>query len=109
LVTIEKIIIEEDIIIQNWFVNDYALENITIEGTIGQNGFDIHWSTKLSKSSILSILNACNKANAGVTVTLPKKCVDGNQDTLTVITTDTELNTAYINATQVNNYTITFA
>jgi hypothetical protein len=94
----------------NAFYGCNALVNFTItSGTIGKNGFDIHYSTELSKESLKSILLACNKANAGVTVTLPKKCVDGNQDTLTVITTDTELNTAYINATQVNNYTITFA
>ena len=95
---------------QSTFNSCGALEDITIEGTIGQNGFVISsMATKLSKASILSILNACNKANAGVTITLPKKCIDRNQDTLAVITTDTELNTAYINATQVNNYTITFA
>lgn len=87
LVTIEKIIIEEDIIIQNWFVNNYALENITIEGTIGQNGFDIHWSTKLSKESLLSILGACNidVTSSPVTITLPSKCIDGTTDTKTLL------------------------
>lgn len=33
-----------------------ALVNITIEGKIGQNGFDLSKSTKLSKASIVSII-----------------------------------------------------
>ena len=98
---------------QTWtscFTSCSKLADFTItSGAIGKNGFDIHWSTKLSKASILSILNACNKANAGVTITLPKNCINGATNTLETIQADTELNTAYINATQVNNYTITFA
>ena len=83
LITIEKLILEEDIIIQDWFVNDYALENITIDGTIGQNGFDIHYSTKLSKGSLVSIINACKKdvTASPITIKLPEMCIDGATDT----------------------------
>ena len=34
------------------------LVNLTIEGTIGQNGFDVSWSTKLTHKSLMSIINA---------------------------------------------------
>lgn len=71
LVTIEKIIVEEDIIFDNCFMYDTALENITIEGTIGQNGFDVQWSTKLSADSLKSIINALSTTTTGLTITLP--------------------------------------
>lgn len=108
LVTVESITINENNLFKGWFTNCFELANIKLIGTIGQNGFDIHWSTKLSKASILSILNACNKENAGVTITLPKNCINGATNTLETIQSDTELNIAYSNAIN-NNYTITFA
>lgn len=83
-----------------------SLEEITLGGTIG-TAFDIHWSTKLSRGSLLSILNACNKQEAGVTITLPAKCIDGKTVTQTYIANDTELNTALTTATN-NGYTISF-
>lgn len=43
---------------QDTFVNCLALENLTIEGTIGQNGFNVQWSTKLTHDSLMSIVNA---------------------------------------------------
>ena len=65
-----------------------ALENLTItSGTIGQNGFNIKNSTKISKESLLSILNACNKnvIGQGISITLPSKCIDGATDTETLM------------------------
>lgn len=47
-----------------------------IEGKIGQNGFDIHWSTKLNKASIESIINALSTTTEGLTVTLSQTAVD---------------------------------
>ena len=108
LETIEKLRVQAETVFNTTFAQCDNLQNITIEGTIGQNGFSVYASNKISKASILSILNACNKGNAGITVTLPSKCVDGATDTLATITEDTELNTAYITATQINNYTISF-
>ena len=58
------------------FTNCYALENLTIIGKIGQNGFDIHWSTKLTKSSIISIINALLDTEEGKTITLSKTAVN---------------------------------
>lgn len=56
----------------NTFIRCHALENITIEGTIGKNGFNVQWSTKLSKASIESIINALSSTTSGLTVTISK-------------------------------------
>jgi hypothetical protein len=53
-----------------------ALENIVIEGVIGNNGFDVKSSTKLSKASIESIIAALSTTTSGLTVTLSKTAVD---------------------------------
>jgi hypothetical protein len=59
LKSIEKIIISETTPIStSWFRSDTGLENLTIEGTIGQNGFNVQWSTKLTHDSLMSIINA---------------------------------------------------
>jgi hypothetical protein len=51
------------------FTNSTALENITIEGTIG-NDFDIHWSP-LTHDSIMSIINHLQTKTSGTfTLTL---------------------------------------
>lgn len=68
---------------RNVFAGCVALENLTIEGTIGKNNFNVSECTKLSKASLLSILNACNKTDLSqtITVTLPLHCIDGETDT----------------------------
>ena len=60
LVTIDKLILKSDgsQTITNVLSQCNALENLTIEGVIGKNGFDIHWSTKLSHNSLMSIIYA---------------------------------------------------
>ena len=67
---IEKVIVNPNTTYKSWFYNDTGLEEIRIEGTIGQNGFDIHFSTKLSRESIESIINALSDTTSGLTVTL---------------------------------------
>ena len=44
----------------NTFANNWTLQNLRfIEGSvIACNGFDFHWSTKLTKESIISVFNA---------------------------------------------------
>ena len=49
-----------------------ALVNIKIDGEIGQNGFNVQWSTRLSKESITSIINALSDTTSGRTVTFSK-------------------------------------
>ena len=71
LIKIEKLIVSESSPFgTTCFRNTTSLEEIRIEGTIGQNGFDIHWSTKLSRESIESIINALSDTTSGLTVTL---------------------------------------
>lgn len=53
-----------------------SLENLNIEGTIGQNGFGIQWSTKLNKASITRIINALSTTTSGLTVTLSSTAVN---------------------------------
>lgn len=67
-----KLIVSENNTFTTAFVNDFALENLTIEGTIGQTGFNVQWSTKLSKASITSIVNALSSTTSGLTVTISK-------------------------------------
>jgi hypothetical protein len=50
------------------FINCVALENLTIDGTIGQNGFNVQWSIKLSKASWISIMTAAS-TTANITIT----------------------------------------
>lgn len=110
LETIEKLGCDANTGFSSPFTNCYALKNITIDGTIGKNGFNISAATKLSRNSILSILSACNKANAGITVTLPSKCIDGTIGTSELLSggTDAELTAAWDTAKN-NGYTIAYA
>ncbi len=50
------------------FTGCTALENLTIEGTISNNGFDVSACTKLTHDSLMSIINAL-KSGASYTVT----------------------------------------
>lgn len=58
-----------------------ALEEIRFEGVIGQNGFNMKWSTKLSKDSITSIINALSTTTSGLTITLSKVAVNNAFET----------------------------
>ena len=108
LVEIDKVVLKDNgkQTFNNTFANCEALQNLTIEGVIGTE-MDIHWSTKLSRNSILSILQACKISVSSITITLPIQCIDGATGTLTLIESDTELNTAYNNALALG-YTFTF-
>lgn len=78
LETVEKLILKNDgsTVIDRCFVNANSLRNIIIEGVIGQNGFDVQQSTKLSKASLTSIINALSATTSGLTVTLSKTAVN---------------------------------
>ena len=59
------------------FTNCKTLENITFYGVIGgADNINFRWSTKLSKTSITSIINALSSTTSGLTVTLSKTAVD---------------------------------
>lgn len=57
-----------------------ALEEIEIEGVIGQSGLNMSACTKLSKESITSIINALSTTTNGLTVTLSHAAVDAISD-----------------------------
>ena len=57
LKTIEKVVVHDGITFSGWFTNTTGLENITIEGTIGNN-FTISTCTNLTHDSLMSIINA---------------------------------------------------
>lgn len=71
LVTIDKVTFKDGANFSNTFGNIPTLENLTIGGTIGGSGFDIHWSTKLSPASLKSIIDALSTTTTGLTITLP--------------------------------------
>ena len=73
VVKIEKLILSKSTPFYNTFQLARKLEEITIEGTIGQNGFNVQWSNKLTHDSLLSILNALEDKtsdNSGTTWTI---------------------------------------
>lgn len=58
LQTVEKLVSTADYRWYNTFKECSALVNLTIEGTIGKDGFNVSWSTKLTHKSLMSIINA---------------------------------------------------
>lgn len=76
LETIAKLRSDETVKWTNAFIQCHSLKNLTIEGTIGQNGFNVQWSTKLSGESIVSIIEALSDTTSGRTVTLSRTAVD---------------------------------
>ena len=71
LITIDKIISSVNTYWDGCFNYCYDLVNLIIEGEIGTN-FIIRFSTKLSKASITSIVNALSDNVSGKTVTFSK-------------------------------------
>ncbi len=69
-VTIDIFRVREDTTYTNVFIECNNLQNIVIEGTIGQTGLNFQWSTKLSKASITSVINALSSTTSGLTVTI---------------------------------------
>jgi hypothetical protein len=65
-----KLVVHENLKYTNTFSNCPALTTLIIEGTIGQNGFDVSSCTKLSHDSLMSIINALKSGVSGLTVTL---------------------------------------
>lgn len=104
---IEVIRVNENTVFDsNSFYGCNELIYVGFVGTIGKN-INLHWSTKLNRASILSLLQCLKASVTDVTITLPSKCIDTATDTLALIQGDTELNTAYTQALA-NGYTIAF-
>lgn len=75
LVTIPKLIVNEDTTFLTAFAFCTNLKEIRFEGTIGKS-LDIHWSTKLSMLSLVSIVGALSKTVSGQSITLPTTARD---------------------------------
>lgn len=72
IVDVEKLILKSDgsQTIGDAFKWCFYLQNIVIEGTIGQNGLSFQWASKLSKNSIYSVMNALSTTTSGLSITL---------------------------------------
>ena len=70
LKTLKISTVKETSTFQNAFEGCTALENLTIEGVIGKDGFDVHGSILLTAESYHSIITHCSKT-ATFTLTLP--------------------------------------
>jgi hypothetical protein len=73
--TIEVLRSNENTTFTYTFENCSSLENITIEGVIGQD-ISFQWCTKLTRASIESIVNHLSENASGKTLTLSKTAVD---------------------------------
>lgn len=88
LVTIEKLIVHKDQLLDNCFANLKALQNVIFEGEIGKN-FKMAHSTKLTPKSVQSIFNCLLSTVTGQTLTLPPAFE--NADTEAVVTANIEV------------------
>ena len=76
LVTIDKVMCNNKTKFDNVFGYCSALENVTFEGELANNGLSFQYSTKLSKASIESVINVLSSTTSGLTVTLSKTAVE---------------------------------
>lgn len=74
--TIAKIRVAESTLFNGAFNGCAKLKNITIEGTIGQNGLDFSACKELSADSIRSIITHLSDTAQGKTLTLSKAAVN---------------------------------
>jgi hypothetical protein len=69
----------------NTFTNCSSLVNLSVSGIIGKNGLNLQWSPKLSRDSIVSVVNALSPTTTGLTVTLSKTAVEAFDSEITAI------------------------
>ena len=77
LSTIDELVLSEKTqIASNMFTGVERLTHLIVSGVIASNGFDIHWSTKLDKESITSIINCLSTTTSGLAVTVSQTAVN---------------------------------
>lgn len=69
LETIDKLIVTENLVFSTTFNGCTNLKEVTFEGVIGQDGLNLQWSTKLSKASWISIIDALSSTATGKSIT----------------------------------------
>lgn len=72
----QPLLVDENTKHSNGFESLYGLKEVRFNGTIGQNGLNLQWSTKLSKASITSVINCLSTTTSGLSVTLSKTAVN---------------------------------
>jgi hypothetical protein len=72
---IDKIIVTEQTIFNDWFRSSGELIDVVFEGRIATGNLNMSGCTKLSKASIYSVVNALSTTTSGLTVTLSKTAV----------------------------------
>lgn len=93
LKTIDKLIVSESTPYNSTFGwGGSTLENLTVEGVIGKNGFSVSVCSKLTVDSLLSILNALQDKTEDTSGTIWKVTLGS---TNTAKLTEEELNIAY--------------
>lgn len=60
----------------NTFAYNSALTDIEIDGVIAAEGFNVQWSNRMTKASIISIINALSATTSGLSVTLSATAVN---------------------------------
>ena len=82
LSTIDELVLSEKTkIASNMFTGVERLTHLIVSGVIASNGFDIHWSTKLDKESITSIINCLSTTTSGLAVTVSQTAVNKDFET----------------------------
>ena len=84
LKTIDLLILKEDgsqTFNTSSFAGNSGVENITIQGVIGQPNIDAKGWTKLNKASITSFINALSSTTTGLSITLSKTAVNNAFET----------------------------
>lgn len=76
LKTIPLLTVTEKTAFTGWFISTNNLENLNIQGTIAKSGFDVKNCQKLSRESIVKIINILSESTSGLTVTLSKIAVN---------------------------------
>lgn len=76
LVTIEKLVLSENTKTNACFPSCRSLENIVVEGTIGQSGWDMRDCRNLSRASHESVMAALSTTTSGLTVTFSLAAVN---------------------------------
>lgn len=77
MIIVDKVILKDDgsQTFDSAFLNCRELEDITFEGVIGKSA-DLHWSTKLTRASIESIITHLSDTTEGQTLTLSSTAVE---------------------------------
>lgn len=70
LVTIDELTIASNNSFSGAFTSCRDIVNLKINGTAGLTSIDLHWSKKLSKASIESVIDALSSTTTGLTLTL---------------------------------------